>query len=306
MPARIKLPSNVRCAVAITYDTDTAGGYAPDGVCHGRTPPFLRDYMDMLCDTAEAHGVHLQFFQIANGLEVDEVVSHLREIMARGHAIDCHTYNHVNLAETSSVQLDHDLKMANELFRERLGIGSKLLRGPGGYPNGALDIENQNVILANSYRFVSGEYDTSLIHRNDWSYFSSTPSRNLPLVYPSGLVEIPFQGWTDRTWFDDYKLIDPAAYRSWRLEKGHRPVPYDWSCPWTHPDALKKWIEVNLACLDHAYENRLLWTLCWHPYSHYLHDRANTMLPALLEAAFSKPEKVAICTLRDALKFIVT
>ncbi|MDP6776260.1 MAG: hypothetical protein QGI83_05810, partial [Candidatus Latescibacteria bacterium] len=61
---KVALPEGVRCAIALSYDTDTAGGYAPDGVCHGRTPPFLHEYMQRLCETAEQHGVALHFMQI--------------------------------------------------------------------------------------------------------------------------------------------------------------------------------------------------------------------------------------------------
>jgi peptidoglycan/xylan/chitin deacetylase (PgdA/CDA1 family) len=257
-----------------------------------------------LCDTAENYGVRLQFFQIANGLEVDEVVSHVQEIIRRGHAVDCHTYSHMNLTVNSTKELDKELKLANQLFEKNLGFRSIILRGPGGYRHGDLKPENQQVILDNGFRCVSGEFDYEIL-KQDYTYFISAPSRNLPFAYPTGLIEVPFQGWTDRTWFDTYKLKDAEAYARWRKEYGHRPVPKGWNCPWTQPDALNEWIKLNLACLDYAYEHRLLWVVCWHPYSHYLHDPQNKMLPALLEAASNKPEKVWICTLRDVLRYIV-
>jgi len=302
--AEVKLPSSVRCAVAITYDTDMAGGYAPNGVCHGRTAPFLIDYITKLCDTAADYRVRLQFFQIANGLELDEVVSHVKEVIRRGHAVDCHTYNHINLAYSHSDKLNNDLNHANRLFEKKLSFKSVILRGPGGYSHGELKPENQRVILRNGYRWVSGEFDYDLLKRRDPDYSTSAPSRSLPFTYPSGLLEIPIQGWTDRTWFDVFKLADPEAYEEWRKKYGHRPVPKEWRCPWTEPNALRDWVKVNLACLDYAYEHRLLWVLCWHPYSHYLHDPENQMLPAILDAAFHKPEKVWICTLRDAVQHI--
>ncbi len=305
MGLKVRLPDDVRCAVAITYDTDMAGGYAPDGICHGRTAPFLMDYISRFCETADDYGVHLQFFQIANGLELDEVADHVKELVSRGHVVDCHTYNHVNLAYTPPRQLDRDLRLANRLFEERLGYQPMILRGPGGYRHGDLKPENQMVILENGYRWVSGEFDYDILSRDDYGYFVSAPSRNRPFRYPTGLIEIPFQGWTDRTWFDSYKLRDPDIYAKWRRKYGHRPVPRGWRCPWTAPGALKEWIRMNLACLDYTYAHRLLWVVCWHPYSHYLHDPGNTMLPALLEAALNKPEKVWICTLRDVAQCLI-
>jgi len=304
MNLRIGLPGGARCAVVVTYDTDMAGGYSPDGVCHGRTAPFLMDYINRLCETAEDYGVRLQFFQIANGLELDGVVSHLKDVIRRGHAVDCHTYNHINLAYSSPRDLDEDLNLANRLFEERLGYRSVILRGPGGYRHNELKAENQRVILKNGYRWVSGEFDYDLLKRRDYTYMISAPSRNLPFRYSTGLIEIPIQGWTDRTWFDSHRLIDPEAYAYWRNKCGHRPVPKGWRCPWTDTAALDDWIKMNLECLDYAYEHGLVWVLCWHPYSHYLHDPENRMLPSLLEAASKKAEKVLIWTMRDLIQHI--
>lgn len=310
MSLRVELPDNVQCTVAITYDTDMAGGYSPNGVCHGRLASFLMDYMDMLCETAEEYGVSLQFFQIANGLEVKEVASYLRKIVNRGHAVDCHTYNHINLAHSLPEELDQDLNLANKLFERELGFRSTILRGPGGYKHGDLKIENQLVILRNGYKWVSGEFDYDLLkkevsRRCGYEYMISAPSRNKPFMYPSGLIEIPIQGWTDRVWFDFYMLNDPQAYVEWRKKFGHKPVEKGWRCPWTKPEALNMWIRINLDCLNYAYNNGLLWVICWHPYSHYLHDPENKMLPAFLEAASRKAGRVWICTLRDVVDKIL-
>ena len=78
-----------------------------------------------------------------------------------------------------------------------------------------------------------------------------------------------------------------------------------WQCPWTAPGALDDWIDYHGQCLDFAYEQRLLWVAVWHPYSHYLHDPDNRVLPALLEHARSKPEPVFLGTLRDVAATMV-
>jgi len=44
--------------------------------------------------------------------------------------------------------------------------------------------------------------------------------------------------------------------------------------------------------------------ICWHPYSHYLHDPENRMLPAMLEHCASKPERMWVCTVRDACEMV--
>ncbi len=118
---KVALPDGVRCAIALSYDTDTAGGYAPDGVCHGRTPPFLHEYMLRLCDAAERYGVKLHFMQIGNGLEEPRVVEYCREVLDRGHVFDNHTYSHLGLNTPDVAALDDELARTNRLFEQRLG-----------------------------------------------------------------------------------------------------------------------------------------------------------------------------------------
>ena len=101
-------------------------------------------------------------------------------------------------------------------------------------------------------------------------------------------------------WFDLRPQIDQAIVDDWRRTYGHRPVPKGWVAPWTNERALDDWVALNLACLDYAYESRLLWVPVWHPYTHYLHDPESRMLKALLRHAAGKAERVWVCTVRDA------
>ncbi|MCD6359309.1 MAG: polysaccharide deacetylase family protein [Armatimonadetes bacterium] len=298
-PVPVTLPDGVRCAIALSYDTDMAGGYAPDGVCHGRTAPFLAEYMLRLCDTAEQFGVALQFFQIINGLEGDQDVGYLREIIARGHVVDSHTYSHAPLVGDPEA-LDDELSRANRLLNERLGVTSTVLRGPGGYAEGLRGLpENQRIILDQGFEYVSCRYSDNL-RSGDWDAAVSNPSVDVPCRYDSGLIELPIQTWTDRSFFDTLRCVDRAALESFRAEWGHRRVPGGFRPAWTAPGALDEWIDYNLQVAQHVYDNRLLCVMAWHPYSHYLHDPDNRMLPALLEWAAAQPERVWVCTLRDA------
>ena len=305
MHVKAELPPDVRCAVALSHDTDMAGGYAPDGVCHGRTMPALADYMLELCDTAEAHEVRLHFFQIGNGLE-EKDIGYLEEILRRGHVLDSHTHSHISLITDDVAALDEELERTNRLFEERLGWKSTVLRGPGGYPQGLRGRPaNQEAILRNGFRWVSSQYELSFAE-NDGAAAIAAPSRNQPYSYPTGLVEIPIQSFTDRHWFDNMKNIDREAYAAWRKEHGHRPMPPGCRAPWTHPQALDEWVEYNLSVLDYTYEHCLLWVPVWHPYSHYLHDPGNRMLPVLLDHVAAKPDKVWVCTVRHAAGMLRT
>jgi len=306
-PIRIEMPEGIRCAIALTYDTDMAGGYAPDLICHGRTMPALQEYILKLCDTAEKFGVHLQFFQIGNGLE-DEDIRYLREMLGRGHVVDSHTYSHIALITDDLAALDHELALTNELFEKRLGWKSTVLRGPGGYHEGLRGKpENQRIIMKNGFHWVSCEWNRELIN-SPLEYAIEAAGRDVPYAYNSGLIEFPLQGFTDRVWFETVKMEDRELYDAWRAEWGHKAVPPGSRAPWTTANALDTWIDYNLAAADYAYEYGLLWIICWHPYSHYVHDPQNKMLPALLQWAAGKKKKKKdqawVCTLRDAVALV--
>ncbi|HJN17125.1 MAG TPA: polysaccharide deacetylase family protein [Armatimonadota bacterium] len=301
-PVKVNIPGGLRAAIALSYDTDSGGGYLEPMVCHGRTPPFLHEYMLRLCDTAEQHGVRLHFMQICDGLEEPRVVESLKEILARGHIVDSHTYTHILLVTDDLEALDHELSLSNRLIEDRLGWNSTLLRGPGGYDQGLDGLEaNQEIILKNGFKWVSGRYCFSEYNQGLHASIEA-PTREAPYAYPTGLIEIPIQSHTDRMWFDSNAAgqeIDDEAYREFRIAYGDKPVPDGWRCTWTPPGALDAWIEHILATADYAYDNGLLWTPAWHPYSHYIHDPENRVLPALLEHCAAKPEPFPVYTLRD-------
>lgn len=303
MSVRVELPDGARCAVALSYDLEMCAGYSPDGVNHGRIMKPAQDYAVRLCDSAERFEVQLQFFFVGNGFDVSDV-EYLKNIVRRGHIIDNHTYSHLRLTTPDVEKLDAELALTNRLLAERLDSASEVLRGPGGEPEGLNGREaNQRAILKNGFRWVTCHMDTTM-GKDGLDHDAAAPSRLTPYAYPTGLIEIPIQGWMDRAYFDRFRCVDGEAYAEWRSEYGHKPVPEGWTCPWTDRAALDGWIDYNLAAFDFAYENGLLWVPTWHPYSHYLHDPENRALPALLEHARSKPRKVHLGTVRDAVKML--
>lgn len=304
-PVTLTFPDGVRCVVALSYDLEMCAGYARDAVNHDRIIPAVQRYTLCLCDIAEKYGSQLHFFFVCNGLEEDDI-DYLREIKHRGHVIDSHTYSHQDITRLTAAQLDDELSRSDRLLRERLEVTSTVLRGPFGYERGweSLPPENRRIILANGFRWLSGQCNVG-VYGKDWDYWVRAPERDFPYVYPEGLIEIPFQGWTDRMWFDLRPSIDQAILDEWRGAYGHRPVPEGWRAPWTPDAALDDWITLNLQTLDYAYEHRLLWVPVWHPYTHYLHDPHNRTLEALLDHAAQKQECVWVCTLRDAAEMLV-
>ena len=98
--------------------------------------------------------------------------------------------------------------------------------------------------------------------------------------------------------------VDASLRDAWRVEHGHQPVPEGWRAPWSLPGALEDWIALNRDTFDYAYAHRLLWVPCWHPYTQYLHDPEARILDALLAHASAQPERVWVCTLRDATRLL--
>jgi peptidoglycan/xylan/chitin deacetylase (PgdA/CDA1 family) len=298
---RVSLPDGVRCAVALSYDLEMCAGYQPDGVNHGRILPEVQKYALDLCGVAEEFGTQLHFFHVGNGF--DETFDCLEEMLHRGHFVDNHTFTHLPLLTDEVERLDEELAKVNALYEERLGWGSTVLRGPGGYQDGLDDRpENQEVILKNGFKWVSCRFDSTDLKNRE--YVLASPAENVPYAYPSGLVEIPIHGYTDRSFFDNIFCVDRTAYNSWRSESGGTAVVEDWSAPWTSNGALDEWLVYNRQAIDYAYENRLLWVPTWHPTTHYYHDRENIGLRDLLSYAQSKDEKVWVCTVRDAANMI--
>ena len=76
------------------------------------------------------------------------------------HIVDSHTYSHLPLITDDLPRLDEELARTNELFQQKLGWTSTILRGPGGYQHG-LDgkPEKQRVVLKHGFKWVSCRFD---------------------------------------------------------------------------------------------------------------------------------------------------
>jgi peptidoglycan/xylan/chitin deacetylase (PgdA/CDA1 family) len=103
--------------VALTFD---------DGPDPRTTPPIL--------DTLRERGVEATFFVV--GRQVAENPGLLRRIVAEGHAIGNHTYDHADLSELSAGRMRGELRSTQEAVDEALGYHRPmaLMRPPYGNP----------------------------------------------------------------------------------------------------------------------------------------------------------------------------
>ena len=100
-------------AIALTFDD----GPNPNG-----TPSIL--------DTLEAFRAKATFFLL--GRNVDTYPHIAAEIARRGHAIGCHTYNHVRLVGLKTAQIVQEIKQSQRSILRATGTKPRLFRPPYG------------------------------------------------------------------------------------------------------------------------------------------------------------------------------
>jgi hypothetical protein len=120
----------------------------------------------------------MHFFVVGRVLEQKDV-GWLREIIAMGHSVGNHTYDHVNLLATRPDQIQprfarapwllrgrepheflrENIRMTSEAMRKRLGIDPAGFRTPGGFPQGLSRREDlQRMLMEQRFGWVSGKY----------------------------------------------------------------------------------------------------------------------------------------------------
>ena len=93
-------PNGADFALSLTFDVEmcTNFPYWTSQWNHrkGAIDEDSKLYMGKMLDVAEKYGVKLQFFLVGTALE-DPNIDYLKRMVAEGHAVDNHTYNHVNV-----------------------------------------------------------------------------------------------------------------------------------------------------------------------------------------------------------------
>lgn len=269
--------ADYRCAVALGYDCEMVGVYTDTndaGLTHGRLDERVIRYMRDLATIAEGYGARLQFF--VQGMTFEHPVDYLAELAKRGHDIDQHTYDHLPLINSDLAELRDQLLRTKALFEERLPTGNVGLRAPGMYRGGLQDHpEVQRVILDSGLKFVSSDYstrnpddpaNTGFADKNAYMIIKHLQ----PRWYPTGLLEIPAPGYSDRNFLD-----------------GRR-------------GSLDDWIAHITQCIDFAYDmGGLLYAPDLHPDTHSRHDPDLQVIRAIFDHAASKREPVRFCTYRE-------
>lgn len=234
-------PHGRKAKIAITFDLEMARNFPRWEDTHwdyekGNLDQSAKDYAVKAGELVRSYSGRIHYFLVGSALEQADL-SWLKKLVDDGHPLGNHTYDHVNLlaAQPSEVQFKfqrapwlisgqslhkviyQNIALTKEAIRDSLGIDNRGFRTPGGFPNGLQGREDlQKMLLDLGFRWVSSKYPA---HLNSEPH--SAPSAAViqsivdaqqqaqPLVYPSGLIEIPMS-----------PISDIGAFRNgrWKLE----------------------------------------------------------------------------------------
>lgn len=230
-----------KARIAITLDLEMSRNFPTWETMHwdyekGNLDADTKAYSVEAAKRVKERGGLIHFFCVGRVLE-QENVDWLKGIVADGHRVGNHTYDHVYVLATKpdDVQfrfkrapwlmrgrspadvIADNVRMCSEALQSRIGIKPAGFRTPGGFAMGLEGREDvQQMLLDQGYKWVSAKYPA---HAN--SKPGERPTKEVfddivkkqaeaqPFAYKSGLVEIPMN-----------PISDIGAFRSgrWPLE----------------------------------------------------------------------------------------
>ena len=259
-PDESKGGSLKRAMIAITLDLEMSAQYPTQDQVHwnyekGNLNEETKRYAVEAARRVKQAGGTLHFFVVGRVFE-QENIDWLREIVAAGHPVGNHTYDHVNVKAQTPEDLQfrfrrapwliegrttHDvivenIRLTTEAMKNRIDVAPAGFRTPGGFNNGLHDVpEIQQLLLDQGFRWVSSLYPThraAITDDTTWNEVRedivAQQQASQPFVYPSGLIEIPMSPISDVTafrahqWKLDQFLEAIQAAVSWTIE--HRAV----------------------------------------------------------------------------------
>ncbi len=182
--------------------------------------------------------------------------------------IQQHTYSHIlfkpddwqggGFLESTPEALAHEVRATSELLAEHLGVDCIGLRTPHGYHQGLADRAGSLKMLSdNGIKFVSswgrneqGGNPTPFSHQPYWYDTQGFPE----------LLEIPFQGWLDATWFEQFG-----------------------------PDNSEGYLEILKSAVDTIERENLVYGVCFHDWAmvHY-HEATRAWVRRFIEYTLSR------------------
>jgi hypothetical protein len=234
-------PRTDRALVAITLDLEMSRNFPNWEDTHwdyekGNLNAETKAYTVEACRRVKAAGGVVHLFAVGRVCE-QENVDWLRDLVAAGHRVGNHTYDHVNVRATKpdDVQfrfqrapwllegrspeqaIAENIRLATVALAERAGIRVDGFRTPGGFQMGLADRPDvQKLISAQGFDWVSSKYPA---HPNTdpgqepseaiYAGIVQAQAAAQPFLYESGLCEVPMSPISD---------IGAFRHGRWQLE----------------------------------------------------------------------------------------
>jgi peptidoglycan/xylan/chitin deacetylase (PgdA/CDA1 family) len=184
----------------------------------------------------KAHGGVIHFFCVGRVLE-QENVDWLKEIVAAGHPVGNHTYDHVNVlatkpddiqfrfkrspwliaGRTPATVIRDNIQLTTDALKNRIGIAPAGFRTPGGFAPGLGGREDvQRMLLDLGFKWISCKVPPVPLgepgrepSREVFDRIVKAQADAQPFVYPTGLIDVPMS-----------PISDVGAFRNgrWKLD----------------------------------------------------------------------------------------
>ncbi|MEX0978070.1 MAG: polysaccharide deacetylase family protein [Pirellulales bacterium] len=249
------------------------------------------------CRRVKAAGGVLHCFAVGRVCEQPDV-DWLKGIVAAGHPVGNHTYDHVNVTAKKPEDIQfrfqrspwliegrrpaevirENIRMASVALKSRVGIEAAGFRTPGGFANGLIDRPDvQKMLLDLGFTWVSSLYPPHALGEPKqqptaevYDAMVAVGAKAQPFAYETGLVEVPMSAPSDIN-----------AFRGGR-----------WQLEW--------FLEAVRRGVTWAIENRAAYDFLGHPSCLYVTDpqfRTIDMICELVRNAGQRAEIVDLGTL---------
>lgn len=282
-----------KALIAITLDLEMSRNFPTWETTHwdyekGNLNDEAKRYTVEACRRVKSYGAVLHNFAVGQVFE-HESVDWLKGIIAEGHPVGNHTYDHVYVLARKHEEVQYRFRRAPwlieghpvpEVLRDniskcsramntRLGIAPQGFRTPGGFRNGLTGRPDvQRMLLDLGFRWVSSKYPGHAMaevgvepSRSIYDAIAAVQAEAQPFVYPTGLVEIPMS-----------PVSDIWAFRNGR-----------WQLDW--------FLEAIRRAVTWAIDNRAVFDFLSHPSCLYVIDpelRAIELICELVRKAGSR------------------
>ena len=294
-----KAGSVKRAMIAITLDLEMSAQYPTKDQVHwnyekGNLNEETKRYAVEAARRVKQAGGTLHFFVVGRVFE-QENIDWLREIVAAGHPVGNHTYDHVNVKAQKPEDLQfrfrrapwliegrttHDvivenIRLTTEAMKNRLDVSPAGFRTPGGFNSGLHDVpEIQQLLIDQGYRWVSSLYPSHRAAITDGATWNEVQAdivaqqqASQPFVYPSGLIEVPMSPISDVTAFRAHQ---------WKLEQ---------------------FLEAIQAAVSWTIEHRATFDFLAHPSCLYVTDPEFRTIDLICDLVNKSPDKAEFADL---------